>query len=265
MKFLAFLFAGLFLAVPASAASKLDGTWKADIKATKFDERPEFLLLKDGIYECLACTPPIRLPADGKPHPTPDRDYADAMSVTVVDDRTMRVASFKAGKMYAEFTRTLSDDGNTMTTVMRSSNNATGEWKTSTSQLRRVGPAPAGAYAQSGYWSPVITEATKPAGEGIVITLRLRANSLEMRDNEGATYVAPFGGAAVPVAGDAAGGMVSIRRLSPVSFEETNYMKGKVTAINTYALTDPMTLTIASRNVRSGYTDTYVLRRQPRR
>ncbi|TPG42602.1 hypothetical protein EAH79_01615 [Sphingomonas koreensis] len=265
MTILAFFLAGLFIANPASAASKLDGTWKADIKATKFDERPEFLLLKDGIYECLACTPPIRLPADGKPHPTPDRDYADAMSVTVVDDRTMRVASLKADKMYAEYTRTLSDDGNIMTTVMRSSNNATGEWKTSTSQLRRVGPAPAGAYAQSGYWSPVVTEATKPAGDGIVITLRVRESSLELRDNEGATYIAPFSGSSVPVIGDASGGTVAIRSLSPVSFEETNYIKGKVTAINTYILTDPMTLTISSRNVRSGYTDTYVLRRQPRR
>jgi hypothetical protein len=253
---------GLLLVSSAHAASRLDGVWKADPKATKYDDRPEFLLLKDGIYECRACTPPIRLPADGQPHPTPDRDYADAMSVTVVDDRTMRVASYKDGKMYAEFTRTLSADGNVMTTVARSSNNPTGEWKTSTSQLKRVGPAPAGAYAQSGYWSPVITAASTPANGGIVITLKVGTDRITFSDNDNASYTAVFGGPAVAVVGDASGGTVTVRRLSKTSFEERDFIKGKPSAINTFTLTNATTLTIVSRNLRSGYTDTFVLRKQ---
>jgi len=261
MRLLVSIIAGLLLATSAAAANRLDGVWKADPKATKYDARPEFLLLKDGVYECQACTPPIRLPADGKPHPTPDRDYADAMSVTVIDARTMRVASFKDGKMYAEFTRTLSDDGNTMTTVSRSSNNPTGEWKTSTSQLRRVGPAPAGSYAQSGYWLPVVSAQSRPADGGIVITLKVSPDGVTLRANDGSSYTAMFGGPAVTIDGDP-GATVAVRRLSKTSFVEENFVKGRATGVNTFTLVGSKTMTIASRNVRSGYTDTFVLRRQ---
>ena len=98
MRSMAALVLSSFVASSAVAASPFDATWKADLSATKFDQRPEFLLLKDGGYECRACTPPIRIPSDGQPHATPGRDYADAMSATVVDERTMIVASLKAGK-----------------------------------------------------------------------------------------------------------------------------------------------------------------------
>lgn len=253
----AIFFTGLG-ASSAVAGSPFDATWRADLSATKFDQRPEFLLLKDGIYECRACTPPISIAADGQPHSAPGRDYADAMSATVVDERTMIVASYKAGRKYAEFTRTLSADGNLMTTVARSSNNPAGEWKTSTSQLKRVGPAPAGSHAQSGYWSPVAAQ----TGGQISFTLKLKGQTMSMRDSDGSSYVAQFGGAPAPIADDSSGGMVALRRLSKTSFEETNFVRGRKIAVNVYAITHRDTLTITSRNLRSGYTDTYVLHRQ---
>jgi hypothetical protein len=244
-------------AVPAAAASPLDGTWKADPLATRFDQRPEFLLLKDGIYECRACTPPLRIPADGQPHATPGRDYADAMSARVLDDRTMQVASYKAGRKYAEFTRTLSSDGNLMTTINRTAPDGAGEWTTRTSQLRRVGPGPAGSFAQSGYWLPVAAN----GGPELRFQLKVSGRTLSMQDSDGSGYTAVFGGGAVPVVGDRDGAMVSVRLLGPSSFEETNFVRGKMTGVNVYRVRK-RTLTIESRNVRSGFTDTYVLRKQ---
>lgn len=256
LKVTSLLFALGLSATPLSA-SPFDATWKADLTATKFDVRPEFLLLKNGIYECNACTPPVRIPADGQPHATPGRDFADAMSATVIDDRVMRVTSFKDGKKFSEFTRTLSVDGNVMTTVMHNLNVATGEWKTSTTQLRRVGPAPAGTYAQSGYWSPIAAG----GGQQIILTLKLSHGRLSMRDADNSSYVARFDGTRVPISGDA-NATVSLRRLGKRSFQETNFVRGKMTAINTYTLVGANTLTIDSHNVRSGFTDRYVLMKQ---
>lgn len=253
------LFTGLLLALasPALSASPFDGVWKADLAATKADPKSEFLLLKDGSYTCSACTPELRLAADGRAHPTPGRDRADAMSATILDDRTMRVASFKDGKKFAEFTRTLAPDGQIMTTVWQSQDAVTGRWKSTTSRMRRVGPAPPGSFAQSGYWVPIV----ESTGREIVLTLRISQGRLTMRDNDDAHYTAAFDSKPVAITGDP-GATAALRWLDRRSFEESNTVRGRPTAINIYRLVDAKTLSIASRNVRSGYTDTYILRKQ---
>lgn len=244
-----------------ATASPFDGTWRADPSATKFDSRPEYLLLRDGLYHCFACTPPVHIRADGQPHATPGRDYVDAMSATIVDERTMKVAQFKKGRMVSEFTRTLSADGNLMTTVIRTSIGDKGGAKFRTSRLKRVGPAPAGSYAQSGSWSPVVPKANASADDGLVIRLKSSGDQLTFQSGDAETYTARFGGTKVAVANDPSGSVVSVRRTADNAFEEATYRSGKLSTVDTYTLSSPMTLTVVSRDVRGGYTDTFVFHR----
>jgi hypothetical protein len=59
---------GLRLAActPAVTGPTIDGTYKADVASAKFSTEPDVFTLKDGEYDCTSCTPPYKLPAEGK-------------------------------------------------------------------------------------------------------------------------------------------------------------------------------------------------------
>ena len=44
---------------PAAEVGSIDGTWVADLGTVKFDEAPDEFSLKDGVYSCATCIPPI--------------------------------------------------------------------------------------------------------------------------------------------------------------------------------------------------------------
>ena len=59
----------LFLAAPLTMAQSIfDGTWKIDVSTAKLPDKPDDFLLKDGMYDCKTCVPPVRVKADGQDH-----------------------------------------------------------------------------------------------------------------------------------------------------------------------------------------------------
>jgi len=252
----------LAIAAPAIAASPFDGTWRVDITSATYDQKPDIMVLKDGVFDCQTCTPPYKLTADGKIHTVTGRDYADAMMVAVVDPNTVKSASYKGGKMYSEQTRVVSPDGAMMTVNWRSNYNAQGQWHSGTNTLKRTGPAPDGAHAISGNWVPEVTEATKLDPNAGVFTLALTSSTVTYKSSTGEHYTARIGGPAVKMIGDQAGSTVSVRRISDTVFEETNYVKGKATSINTITLVDPSTLKMSTNDLRAGFVDEIVARKQ---
>lgn len=250
-------------ALPALAASPFDGTWKVDFKSGTFDQKPDIMILQDGMFDCQTCAPPYKMLADGKVHKVAGRDYADAMLIGVVDASTVKSESYKDGKKYAEQTRKVSADGAMMTVNWSSSYAADGKTRTGTTVLKRTGPGPVGAHAVSGSWVPEVTEATAMnAPDAGIFTISIDGDSVKYKSMTGESYTAQFGGPAVPVVGDRAGQTVSVRRISDTVIEETNYVKGTATSVNTITLADPKTVKISSKDLRAGFVDELLARKQ---
>ena len=249
--------------LPAIAASPFDGTWKVDFKSGTFDQKPDVMILQDGMFDCQTCSPPYKMIADGKVHKVTGRDYADAMSIGVVDDATVKSESYKDGKKYAEQSRKVSADGAVMTVNWSSSYAADGKTRTGTTVLKRTGPGPAGAHAVSGSWVPEVTEATAMnAPDAGIFTISIDGNRVKYKSMIGESYEAQFGGPAVPIVGDRAGQTVSVRRISDTVIEETNYLKGTATGVNTITLVDSKTVKMSSKDLRAGFVDEIMARKQ---
>ena len=139
------LFAPLVVAAPALAESPFDGTWKIDLGASKLPEKPDVFLLKDGVYECRSCAPAFKVKADGAFHPVAGHPYYDAVSIKVVDPRTVVETDRKGAKTVVSSTNSVSADGRT---VYASWNGATAvaDWRVlagpSASALKPVASAP---------------------------------------------------------------------------------------------------------------------------
>lgn len=249
-------------AVPAIAASPFDGTWKVDFKSATFDQKPDIMVLQDGTFDCQTCTPPYKLAADGKIHKVEGRDYADAMKIEVVDANTVKTVSYKGGKMYAEQVRKVSADGAMMTSDWRNSYAADGKMRSGTTVLKRTGPGPAGAHAMSGSWVPEVTDATKMDADAGIFSIAIADETVNYKSKSGESYSAKLGGPAVAVLGDRAGQTVSTRRISDTVIEETNYIKGVATSVNTITLLDPSTVKVSSKDLRAGFVDDIIARKQ---
>lgn len=140
------------LSTPALARSLIDGTWKADTASAKLSTKPDIFVIKDGIYDCMSCSPPYKTAADGKVHPVANRDYWDAGSVALVDANTLQWDRYRKGVAVSTTKVAVSTDGNMLTFVSVSADKALDKSVTSSSRAKRVGPAPAGAHASSGSW-----------------------------------------------------------------------------------------------------------------
>ncbi|CAM3097203.1 Lipocalin-like domain-containing protein [Sphingomonas antarctica] len=253
---------GLLVAVsaPAISASPIDGLWKADATTAKLSTKPDVFSIKDGVYDCTSCTPPYKMPADGKPHPVADRDYWDAGAVKVVDANTIEWSRYRKGVLISSTKVATSADGNMLSFTSTSADNAAGKSITSTSMAKRVGPAPAGTHATSGSWVGV-NDGAQIAEENLTATMSMTGDVVTMTLGTGEHYTAKLGGPQVPFVGDKAGATVALIKAG-AGFVETDYVGGK--AIGTYAYTpvDATTMTLKATNLKSATTDEYTLKKQ---
>src|SRR5579864_1770413 len=149
--------------LPISAwAAPFDGTWKTDMSTAKVEGKPAVYLLENGTYTCSACTPELKVAADGKPHKVSGHSYYDEVAVTVANARTVKINSSLGGKKSIERTLTVSEDGKSLTdefTDYTGTKPATAKFAAT-----RVGAAPpAGAHAISGSWAPDVKNTTMSA------------------------------------------------------------------------------------------------------
>ncbi len=101
--------------VEAMAQSPFDGTWRLDTNASQPSTYHYHYLLKDGIYHCTTCDPPIEVRADGQDHKITGDPCSDTASVKVVDDRTTEETEKKNGKVVGTLRMVVSADGKTAT------------------------------------------------------------------------------------------------------------------------------------------------------
>ena len=208
----------------AGDLTALNGTWKTDKASVKFEQKPDDILLQGGTYKCSTCIPPLSVAADGQFHDVAGRAYSDSMSVKVVDDKTVEMKSRKGGRDTFAATLTVSADGNTLTRKFKDSSTPNAPAVEGASSSSRAGPAPAGAHAISGQWTP--NEVKEYSEDALNATYKVDGNKVTW-SGQGQTYTAEIGGPAVPVTGDIGGSTVAVTQ-DGNSLKETFSREGKV-------------------------------------
>jgi len=208
----------------AGDLTALNGTWKTDKASVKFEQKPDDILLQGGTYKCSTCIPSLSVAADGQFHDVAGRAYSDSMSVKVVDDKTVEMKSRKGGRDTFAATLTVSADGNTLTRKFKDSSTPNAPAVEGASSSSRAGPAPAGAHAISGQWTP--NEVKEYSEDALNATYKVDGNKVTW-SGQGQTYTAEIGGPAVPVTGDIGGSTVAVTQ-DGNSLKETFSREGKV-------------------------------------
>jgi hypothetical protein len=255
------LFVLMLLPALAAAQSPFDGTWKVDMSKSKLPKKPDVFLLQNGTYECKTCVPAISVKADGQFQKISGDPYRDAVMVKVIDDKHVEMASQKDGKEVSKSTRSVSDDGNTMTLNWTYFGNPSGGAQSGTDTLKRVAKAPAGANATSGSWREEKAEVAT-AGNLTFSFKSEGADSLSYSTPTGQSYTAKLDGNDVPYKGDPGTTTASLKRLGN-SIEETDKRDGKVIAVAKMTVAaDGKTMTIDVDDKLNGTTSTYVAVKQ---
>src|ERR1035438_3476569 len=152
MRFVAYaLFLMPVLWAPASslAQSPFDGTWRSNMDQYKPSPKPYVFSVNKGMYDCSSCSPKIDVKADGQDQPVTGQSY-DTVSVREVDPKSIATTTKKRSETVTEQTRTVSDDGNTLTAKVTAHPENSDQTVSVEVTYTRVGKAPAGAHATSG-------------------------------------------------------------------------------------------------------------------
>lgn len=248
-------------AATAAAATGIDGTWTADLASVKWDQAPDEFLLKDGSYTCSTClpTPISNFAADGAFHPVADRASYDSMSVSVVDDKSVKFVRKQGDKEVGNNTFTISADGKSATNSWVQMNNANGQQTTGSATLKRVGDAPAGAHALSGKWS--LDKPGEISPEALTATYKVEGETLNGEFGTGEKFAAKLDGTPSPVEGDAGGTMISAMRDGD-GYKLSYSVKDKVVDELTITPNADGTMNVVAVDPRDKSKVTYTLRRK---
>ena len=245
-------------ATQAAASTGIEGTWKADLASSQFEDEPDVYLLKDGQYNCSSCNPPLTAAADGKFHPVADRPYYDSLAVTVVDDRTVKFERKKGDRDVGGSTWTLSADGKTLNAEFVDKTTATPV--TGKGSSTRVAAAPAGAHPVSGTWKA--NTLSNLSDEGLTFSYDLEGDTIKSTAGDGTSFEAKIGGPDAPVQGDSSGLTVAVTKPSDNTYVETYKRAGKVVGISTITIGADGKLSAVSENKVSNSTTRYTAAKQ---
>jgi hypothetical protein len=225
-----FFVMALLLPTMGMGQSVFDGTWKVDLNTASFPKKPDVYLLKDGMYQCKTCVPPVNVKADGQDQPVAGNRYYETKSVKVVDDRTIEETNKKNGKVVSTSKTWVSADGNTMMFEFSDSSATNADPVTGKGQATRVAKGPAGSNPISGSWHT--TKVDTVSDNGLSFTYKVSGDNLEMTTPTGQSYAAKLDGTDTPYKGDPGTTSVSVKKLGPNTLEETDKRDGKVIAVS---------------------------------
>jgi len=229
------------------AQSAFDGTWKVNLDTAKFPEKPDEFLLKDGMYQCKTCVPPIEVKADGQDQKVTGQPYFDTLSVKVVDDRTIEETQKKNGKTVGTSKSWVSPDGNTMMFEFNDSSATNADPVTGKGQSTRVAKGPAGSHAISGSWR--LAKIDDVSDNGLSFTFKVTGDTVEMTSPTGQSYTAKLDGTDAPYKGDPGTTSVSVMKKGPNTLEETDKRDEKVIAVSVMTVSaDGKTMKIATED-----------------
>ena len=227
---LAAVMAAGIMPVCCFAQSAFDGTWKIDTNQIHLSDKPEVLVVKDGMYQCKTCVPPIDIKADGTDQPVKGHPYFDAIAIHMVDAHTLQETDKRGGKVVATSTMTLSADGNQANFEFSDSSAGDGQAVTGKGVMTRVGKPTADTSGFSGSWKTQKLDAI--SDNGMLMTFKKDGDMLHMNTPNGLSYDARLGGADAPFKGDPGVTTVSVKQMSERHIVETDKRNGKVITIS---------------------------------
>lgn len=221
----------LMLPLGAMADGPFDGTWKIDMSKVQMPKKPDVLVLKDGMYECKSCVPPVSIKADGQDHAVTGHPYFDQMAIEVVDAHSIKETDKKGGKVVATSTMTVAPDGKTAHFEFSDNSNSNGTPVTGNGESKKVAAGPAGAHAISGSW--VTDHIADMSDNGTELTFKQEGNMLTMSAPTGQTYTAKLDGTEAPYKGDPGITSVTVKQTGKTTMVETDKRDGKVISVLT--------------------------------
>jgi len=220
------------LVAPAAlpAQSPFDGTWKTDPSKVSFPREPDTYNLQDGMYECMTCTPPYKIAADGSDQTVAGHPYMDTIAIKIVSETVIQETDKKDGKVVSTSTTTISPDGHTMKFEFSDSSNTNGGAPvTGSEEARRVARGPDGSHAVSGSWRT--TKIENLSDNATAFTFKVNGREITMTSPTGQSYTANLNGADAPMKGDPGITSVSVKIRNKTTLEETDKRDGKVIGI----------------------------------
>ena len=245
----------LAVSATARAQSSFNGTWHTDLAKSKLSPKPNVFYLSEGWFHCVSCNPAYDVKADGTDQPVTGQSY-DTVAVSVVDAKTISVTGKKSGKVTFEQTRSVSDDGKTLsvkttTHPMNSDQPINGEL---TAKLSGV--APAGVHATSGSW---VIEKAKSSDNGLDTTFKVTGDEIAMTDPTGSSYTAKLDGTDAPYKGSYGTDTVSVKKIDAHTIEETDKRGGQVVEVDRMTVSaNGKTMTVLVTNKLTDRTSTYI-------
>ena len=247
------------LSTLAAAQSPFDGTWKVDLKSAQFSPKPDVYVLQNGTFECKTCVPPVSIKADGNWQPVKGHPYFDQLMVKVVDDKHVKQATKKNGKDMGGETDTISPDGKTMTIDWVDTSAPNGKEVTGKVTATRVAAGPAGSHAFSGSWRA--EKIADMPDEGLLFSYKSTKDGMDFSNPTGQSYSAKWNGPDVPIKGDPANTMVSIRKTGANNFQEINKQDGKEVSVVTMTANGD-TLSVAYEDKKKDRTMKFTAKKQ---
>ena len=211
--------------VAASAQTPFDGTWKMDVNSIEFPQKPDAMVIQNGMFHCQTCVPPIEIKADGQWQKVSGNPDFDMMMITVVDDKHLERATQKEGKLVTSGKATLSDDGKTMTAEWINKSSSGGPDSTGQTTMIRVADGPAGSHPFSGSWRSERMESAST--DAMRFVYKSTEVGMDYSSSEGESYSAKFNGGDVPVKGVPDNIVVSIKKLGTNVLEESYKRDGR--------------------------------------
>lgn len=238
-------------AAQANGRSPFDGRWRTDLTSLSFPKTPEDILLRDGVYSCRSCLPPVNIAADGNYRPLSGISGIDRRAVEMVDARTIRITDRNGDLAVRENVIRVSADGRRRQIAWKDITRTDAPEISGVTIQRRIGSPIAGAHAASGQWVTVrLTNVTNAARTE---TLKLEGGFLSMSRASGESYRASVDGPPSPYVGNPSISEVVVTRAGPRELVETSLYHGEVISILTRRIAaDGKIQMLRARNPKTG-------------
>lgn len=241
------------------AQSPFDGTWKENPEQAKLSPKPIIFSLNNGIYDSQSTVPKFHVKADGQDQSVSDQAY-DSIAVKELDTHTIQVVTKKNGKTDREQTRTVSDDGKTLTVKMTLHPPDSNQTITREFSLERVGNSPSGAHATSGSWR---LQKYTLSENGLLETYRSNGDELTCSTPTGFAWAAKPDGKDYPVKGTLNYDSVSLKQIDDHTIELGFKRGGKLIGISKNTVSsDGRKMTEVNENKLTGSVSTSVSEKQ---
>jgi hypothetical protein len=236
--------------------SLFDGTWRINIEQSKISVKPYVVMLNKRTYYCSSCRPAVRIKSDGTDQPVSGQPF-DTAAVQEVDSKSIVLTTKKRGKILWKLTRTVSDDGNTLSekgTLYPENNGQAVNWEDTYSRIGKPVPA---SHAISGSWR---TEKTNNSKYSLrETTYEWSGGQLSMSATTGESFTAKLNGQDHLVKAGYDYNAVSLRRIDAFTIEEADKLDGKV--VDFWKMTvapNGRTMTLVEKDRRTGQISTYL-------